>query len=86
MPYGKGGRSRFARCRQDMQVTMEQYYQPFKINSVPHDMKTIYEFRDNWLAYQRELRQQQYLFTKYDHRVSFHCQRQEYAQVRLAEE
>lgn len=87
VPYGKGGRPRFAQCRQDMQAEMEQYYQPLKINSVSHDMKTIYEFRDNWLAYhQRELRQQQYLFTKYDHRVSFHRQRQEYAQVRLAEE
>ena len=87
VPYGKGGRPRFAQCRQDMQVEMKHYYQPLKINQVSRDMTKIYEFRDHWLDYhQEQLNQRDYLFTKYDHRVSFHRQRQEYAQVRLAEE
>jgi len=89
VPYGKGGRPRFAKCRNDLHAEMNQYYQAQPIGKLPQSLDDLKAFRDQWLSTNDEnMRKQAYLFSKqdYHHAISYHRQRQEYAQVRLTEE
>lgn len=88
VPYGKGGRPRFATCRRDMEKEMRRLYQPRTVKSIPTEMEDIKAFRDTFMKKNREnFRKNNYVFDgKVSGDLRFHIQRQEYAQVRLAEE
>ena len=85
---GKGGRPRFATCRRDMEKEMRRLYQPRIVKSIPTEMEDIKAFRDTFMKKNREnFRKNNYVFDgKVSGDLRFHIQRQEYAQVRLAEE
>lgn len=88
VPYGKGGRPRFATCRADLIDEMCKYYDFQSIGKLPHEMDHIKNFRDNFMKRNEEVyRKNGYLFNgKVSGRLRFHIQRREYAQKRLSEE
>lgn len=89
VPYGKGGRPRFAKCRNDLYDEMTNYYQAQPLATIPQRLDDIKDFRRQWLNdHDEAMRKQEYLFNQddYHHAISYHRQRQEYAQERLREE
>lgn len=88
VPYGKGGRPRFATCRKDLESEMRNLYQPLKVKHIPTTMTDIKRFRDIFVMKNQEIyRKNDYLYQgNVSGRLRFHIQRREYAQKRLSEE
>ena len=88
VPYGKGGRPRFATCRNDMENEMRQLYQFQKAKYLPQTQNDIKKFQQVFLKKnEKTYRDNNYIYDGHvSGRLRFHIQRQEYARTRLDEE
>lgn len=87
VPYGKGGRPRFATCRKDLEPEMRKMYQIAPVKRMPVTMIDTKRFRDVFVKKNEEAyRHNDYLYSgKVSGRLRFHSQRREYARERLRE-
>lgn len=87
VPYGKGGRPRFATCRKDLEPEMRKMYQIAPVRHMPVTMTDTKRFRDVFVKKNEEAyRHNNYLYSgKVSGRLRFHLQRREYARERLRE-
>lgn len=88
VPYGKGGRPRFAQCRSDLKNEMLGYYHFQPLTKLPASMYEVKNFRNLFVKRNEEnYRKDHYIFDNHiSGRLRFHIQRAEYANVRLTEE
>lgn len=88
VPYGKGGRPRFATCRKDLEPEMRRMYDVLPVKHIPTTMTDTKRFRDVFVhKNEANYRKNEFVFSgKVSGRLRFHVQRREYACERLSEE
>lgn len=83
---GKGGRPRFATCRQDLKSEMQQLYHFQKLTSLPRNMDQMKKFAVNFgKRHEVNYRKDEYLYHTKIENLKNHINRREYAQIRLRE-
>lgn len=83
---GKGGRPRFAQCRQDMVAEMKGLYDFQRLNVMPQNMIDIKKFKNQFIKKNEVYyRKQEYIYHIANGNLRYHIFRQEYAQKRYDE-